>query len=203
LSKRFIELGKRLDIAVECVITDGSSPIGSGIGPALEARDILLSLDNKGPTDLINKSLELSGILLELSGKISKGNGRDVAEKLLNFGKAKKKMMEIIEAQGGDPNVKVDDIEIGREKYTVISDRKGRVGHIDNRIISRIARTAGAPKDKSAGIYLHVRSGDPIRIGDPLFTIYSSNSRKLDDAVTLANKLNPVRVGSVILGRVE
>lgn len=203
LAKRFIELGKRLDIAVEGVITDGSSPVGSGIGPALEARDILLALENKGPTDLINKSLELSGILLELSGKISRGRGRAVAEKLLNFGKANKKMREIIEAQGGDPNVKADDIEIGKEKHTVISDCKGRIGHIDNRMISHIARIAGAPKDKSSGIYLHVRSGDPVRIGDPLFTIYSSNSRKLDDAVTLANKLNPIRAGNVILGRLE
>jgi len=139
LAQKFIELGKRLGIYVECIITDGSAPIGAGIGPALEARDCLLVLDNKGPIELMNKSLDLAGILLELSGSVKRNHGRSAAEKLLTSGRAKKKMMEIIEAQGGDPNVMPDDIKTGDKRQTVKSGCKGRIRFIDNKKISQVA----------------------------------------------------------------
>ncbi|MBN2014804.1 MAG: AMP phosphorylase [Candidatus Altiarchaeota archaeon] len=198
IAHKFIELGKRLGVAVECLITDGSSPIGSGIGPALEAKDVLYALDNQGPIDLIDKSLDLSGILLELSGKVVQGKGREVAEKILRSGKAKEKMKEIIEAQGGNPEVKPEDIEIAKKKMTIISEHKGRVRYIDNKLISAIARAAGAPRVKSAGLYLHTSIGDKIDVGDPLFTIYSTSKGRLKEASDLAYKLAPIRVGSII-----
>lgn len=199
LAKKFIKLGKRLNIEVECLITDGTSPIGSGIGPALEARDCLLALENRGPVDLVNKSLDLAGVLLELSGNAHKGGGREIAEKILVSGRAKKKMMEIIEAQNGDPNIKPDDIELGKTEETINADNKGRVRYIDNKKISQVARAAGAPKDKSSGVYLHVRVGDSVKVGVPLFTLYSMNSSKLEEAIRLANKLQPIVIGGVIL----
>jgi AMP phosphorylase len=198
LAHKFIELGKRLGVSVECLITDGSAPIGYGIGPALEARDALNALDNKGPVDLIEKSLDLAGTLLELSGKVVSGKGRGVAEKILRSGKAKEKMMAIIEAQGGDPDVKPEDIEIAANKVTIISEHKGRVRYIDNRLISAVARAAGAPRTKSAGIQLHIGVGDSIEVGDPMFTIYSASKGKLKEASDLTYKLAPIRVGSII-----
>lgn len=199
LAHKFIELGNRLEISVDCLITDGSSPIGNGIGPALEARDILLSLENKGPRDLINKSLDLAGVILELSGKVEKGKGRDLAENIFISGKAKEKMKEIIEAQGGNPDISPHDIEIGKKEHIITADHKGDIKYIDNKLISHIARCAGAPRIKSAGLYLHVRVGDSVIVGDPLFTIYSNDNDKLNDAVRMANKLNPVQIGGVIL----
>ncbi|HIE33699.1 MAG TPA: AMP phosphorylase [Candidatus Altiarchaeales archaeon] len=198
LAGKFIELGSRLGISVECLITDGSSPIGSGIGPALEARDVLLCLKNKGPVDLIDKSLDLAGNMLELAGRVVKGKGRSVAEHILNSGRADKKMREIIAAQGGDPEITVDDIKIEKKGATVSSEHKGRVRHIDNGMISRIARTAGAPRSRGSGIYMHVNVGDCVNVGDPLFTIYSSTNSRLEDAVRLSETLSPIRVGSII-----
>ena len=203
MAYKFIELGKRLNMSVECLITDGSSPIGAGVGPALEARDVLQVLDNDGPVDLMNKSLDLSGILLELSGKIKKGEGRKIAESILASGKAKEKMKEIIDAQDGDPEITPDDIKVGCNSVQITSGHRGRVRYINNRLISRIGKAAGAPRVKSAGMYLHVRVGDSVKVGDPLFTIYSENNGKIEDAVKLANELNPVQVGSVILHRIE
>ena len=203
LAKKFIDLGKRLDIAVECLITDGTSPIGSGIGPALEARDCLLALRNKEPVDLINKSLDLAGVLLELSGKVNKDMGRRMAEKILVSGKAREKMMEIIEAQGGDPNITPEDIKLGKKTHIVEANCKGRVRHIDNKRISQVARATGAPKDKSAGVYLHVKVGDSVKAGHPLFTLYSHSNRRLDDAIQLTNKLQPIKVGGVILNTLK
>lgn len=199
LAKQFIELGKRLNIYVECLITDGTAPIGAGIGPALEARDCLLVLDNKGPSDLMNKSLDLAGVLLELSGSVKRNHGRSAAEKILASGRAKKKMLEIIEAQGGDPSVKPDDIKIGEKKHTIKADCKGRIRYIDNKKISLVARAVGAPKDKTAGVYLHVNVGDCVKAGDPLFTLYSKGNGKIDDAIKIAETIQPINIGGVIL----
>jgi AMP phosphorylase len=202
LARKFIDLGKRLDIATECLITDGSSPVGKGIGPALEARDVLLALEGKGPMDLVNKSLDLAGALFELSGKARAGEGRRLAEGILTSGKAKRKMMEIIEAQGGDPGVKPSDIKIGDCSYEIQSELKGNVKFIDNKLISKVARSAGAPKDKEAGVYLHVRVGELVKKGDTLFTIHSKTEGKLSDAIALAEKNKPITVGGLVLGKV-
>lgn len=202
LARKFIDLGRRLDIATECLITDGSSPVGKGIGPALEARDILLALEGKGPLDLVNKSLDLAGALFELSGKARAGEGRRLAESMLSSGKAKKKMMEIIEAQGGNPNVKPSDLAIGDKSYEIQSELKGNVKFIDNKLISKVARAAGAPKNKEAGVYLHVRVGELVKKGDTLFTIHSKTEGKLSEAIELAEKTKPIAVGGLVLGKV-
>ena len=198
LASRFIEIGKRLGISVECLITDGSSPIGAGIGPALEARDVLNVLENRGPVDLMNKSLDLAGTLLELSKKVDKGKGRKVAEDILSSGKALAKMKEIIEAQGGDPNIGPEDVDVAEKQYIVTSKHKGKVRFIDNKSISAIARAAGAPRIKSSGIYMHVGVGDSVKLDDPLFTIYAADERKMNDSVKVNEKLIPIHVGSVI-----
>jgi len=199
LARKFIELGKRLEIKTECLVTDGSAPIGWGIGPALEARDVLDVLHGKGPADLANKAVDLAGILLELSGKERKGAGRKVAEKILSSGKALAKMRKIIELQGGNPKVKSADIAVGEKSLVVKSDVKGKVRFIDNKLISRVARAAGAPKDKGAGVFLHAGVGDNVKVGDPLFTLYAEVDDKLDEAIRLNEQLVPYRVGGVIL----
>ena len=203
LAHKFIELGKRLNIAVECVITDGSSPIGRGIGPALEARDVLLALNNKGPQDLINKSLDLAGKLLELSCGLSDGKGREIAEDLLTSGKALEKFREIIQAQGGEPDLEPEDIPVGDHTYVVHSKIQGNVRHIDNKRISRVARAAGAPKDKGSGVFLHIGVGELVEKDQPLYTIYAEHKEKLDDAVKLAQHLVPVEVGGLILEEIS
>lgn len=198
LAEKFIEIGKRLNVSVECLITDGNSPVGSGIGPALEARDVIKVLKNGGPLDLMNKSLDLAGRTFELAGTVKKGKGRDLAEDILSSGKALEKMKEIIEAQNGDPELAVENIPVSDKRFTVKSDHMGKVRFIDNKQISRIARAAGAPRIKSAGIYMHVGVGDAVREEDPLFTIYGADERKLDEAKDLTRRLNPVMVGSII-----
>jgi len=202
LARKFIQLGTRLDIKTKCLVTDGSSPIGRGIGPALEARDVLLCLEGRGPMDLANKSVDLAAALLELSGKVRIGEGRGVAEELIKSGKAMNKMREIIEAQGGDPNVKPDSVPVGDKTFDVFSERTGRIRSSDSKLISKVARNAGAPKDQGAGIYLHACVGDTIEKGGKLYTIYSTSENKLDDAIKLAQQITPIRVGGLVLEEV-
>ena len=191
LAEDFIELGKRLDMHIACGITYGEQPLGHYIGPALEAKEALMTLRGNGPKDLVEKVINLAGILFETVGK---GN-KFTALQLLKSGKAEKKMREIIEAQGGNPKIDVDDLHIGEKHATVKAEKDGRVLWMKNSEIVMIARRAGAPLDNGAGIHLVKKMGDKIRKGETLFTIFSDNYNNLNDALKLAEEIKPLVVG--------
>ena len=177
LKKEFETIGKKLRKHVRVLITDGSQPIGNGIGPALEARDVLwiLQRDKRRPMDLEKKCINM---VQEIFNMLGIKNGRDKTLRLLNSGKAYKKFKEIIKAQQGKI-FNADDIKIGKFKYDVRASRTGVIKQIDNRIISRIARIAGAPLNSGSGIYLHKHAGNIAKKGSKLFTIYSESRQKL------------------------
>ena len=191
LAQEFIELGKRLGMNVQCGVTFGEQPIGYAIGPALEAREALLALMGEGPTDLVNKAASLAGLLFEMMGI---NDGMQKANELLKSGKAEKKLRDIIAAQGGDPDVKPEDIEVGNEVVEIRSEEKGRIQWINNMAIAQIAREAGAPKTKGAGVLLSKKLGDKVAKGDVLYKIYSGSAQKLESTVRLAQNLNPIGV---------
>ncbi len=192
LAKDFIELGNKLGMHVEVALTSGDQPIGYAVGPALEAREALKTISGNGPEDLVNKATRLAGILL---GMVGNRNGEAMAREALRLGKAEKKLREIIEAQGGDPRVKPEDIPVGEYTEVIKAKRKGRVLYINNRAIAQIARTAGAPRDKGAGILLRVKLGDVVDEGDPLMEIYAEKGYKLELALRLAEETMPIIVG--------
>ncbi|MCD6458833.1 MAG: AMP phosphorylase [Thermoproteales archaeon] len=194
IGRDLIEVGQRLGMNVQCAITYGEEPIGYAVGPNLEAREALKAVMGKGPRDLVNKAITLAGILLEMVGK---ENGKSVAYEVLRLGKAEKKLREIIEAQGGDPNVKPEDIPIGDKKVIIRSQKKGRVLWINNAAIAKIARAAGAPKDKGAGVRLFVKLGEYVREGDPLFEIRAEVGYKLQAAEEIVESLMPIGVGKL------
>ncbi len=191
LAQDFIELGKRLNMHIQCGVTFGEQPIGYAIGPALEAREALSALMGEGPLDLINKATSLAGLLFEMMGI---KNGTRKAKEILESGKAEKKLRSIIAAQGGDPDVKPDDIVVGDHQEEMLAEEKGRVRWINNRAMAQIARAAGAPKTKGAGVVLRKKLGDKVTKGDVLYTIFSGTAQKLESAVLLAEKLNPIGI---------
>ncbi len=195
-----LEVGEKLGLTLRCAITYGGQPIGYSIGPALEAREALVALQTgKGAMSLIEKAASLAGLIFEMAGVTLKGEGINLAKELLYNGKAWKKMREMIEAQGGDPNVKPEDIPIGEKKIEIRSVADSYVTHVDNTAITLIARTAGAPTDKGAGIILHVKAGRKVRRGDILMEIYSESSSKLTEAYNLYLKLHPITLEGMLL----
>ena len=193
LAKDFMELGRRLDIRVQCAVTYGEQPVGRTIGPALEVREALRVITGKANSpDLVDKATDISGILLEMGGRSS---GKETTLEILRTGKAEAKLREIIEAQGGDPNVKPEDIEIGEQTFTVRSKRKGYLLWLNNSPLAEIARLAGAPKDKGAGIYLHKKVGDTVKKNEPLFTIYAERDLKLQRALDELERSHVLGVG--------
>jgi AMP phosphorylase len=190
LAEDFIEMGKRLGIHVACGVTFGEQPLGYCIGPALEAREALLTLQGKGPKDVVEKVTCLADILFNEIG-VTRVSAMD----LIRSGKAEKKMRDIIAAQGGDSEIKPENIAVGDKSFKIKSDAEGRVLWIRNSGIVAISREAGAPKDKGAGIQLNVKMGNAVRKGDVLFTVYSNNYIRLSDAVKKAEELKPVMIG--------
>lgn len=196
LAKDFIELGRRLDISVQCAVTYGEQPVGYAIGPSLEAREALNALvGNSHALDLIDKATDIAGILLEMGGK---KDGKELALETLRSGKAEKKMREIIECQGGDSKIRPDDIAVGDEQFTVCSKKSGNLLWIDNTSIVEVARLAGAPSDMGAGVLLHKKIGDNVKKSEPLFTIYAERSAKLQRALEEFEKTEVIGVGDRI-----
>ncbi len=192
LSDQFIELGRRLGIRVVTGITYGEQPLGRAMGPALEAREALSALMGDGPVDLVDKVTSVVGLLFE---EVSVRGGKGTALHILKSGKAERKMREIIGEQGGNPKIRPSDIPVGRKTATVDAESDGRVLWIANGDIGLVAREAGAPSDKGAGVLLNAKIGDPVKKGQPLFTIYSEYTQKLNNALKRAEEYRPVATG--------
>jgi AMP phosphorylase len=183
-------------------MTFGGSPVGRTIGPALEVREALTVLENKGgPNSLKEKSLALAGILLEMGGIASRGDGYKIAEEILTSGKAHKKLMEIIEAQGGNPGVKSEEIATGENCEDILAPAGGYVVAFFNKRLIELARMAGAPSDKKAGVTIHKKMGEIVKKGEPLITICSSSDWELDSAVKDAKRQMPIVVEGMLLER--
>src|SRR6476469_1308293 len=150
LRKLFEFVGDHFGIAVEVVTTDGRQPIGDGIGPVLEAQDVMavLANDPAAPADLREKSLRLAAHLLEYDPKLRGGSGYARARELLDSGAALRQMQKIIDAQGPS----TCSSELGSLSFDVKAAHDGIVSAIDCLQLNRLARTAGAPIDKGAGI---------------------------------------------------
>ncbi len=166
-------------LKLRCITTDGSQPVGRGIGPALEARDVLLVLQNApdAPVDLRERALLLAGAALELAGAAAAGDGGAMAAEVLDDGRAWEKFQRICTAQGG---MRVPP----RAALTRVwrTHLAGTIDSFDNRRIARLAKLAGAPDDMAAGLELHVRLGDRVPAGAPLLTIHAESPGNLDYA---------------------
>jgi AMP phosphorylase len=199
LGNKFIELGAKLEIRVRCGVTYGGQPVGHAVGPALEAREALQTLEGTGPASLVEKSTSLAGLLFEMAGKATKGGGQDLAKELLQSGQALKKMKEIIEEQGGDPKIKSERIPVGQHKQSILAPIDGYVTHVSNAAINQIARATGAPAEGGSGVILFGKRGHKIGKGKPILDIYAERQSKLEEAYALVAKLKPVTIEGMLL----
>ncbi|MBE6451885.1 MAG: thymidine phosphorylase [Alphaproteobacteria bacterium] len=172
--RKIIEyVGDMLAIEIDVVITDGSEPIGNGIGAVLEARDIMKILRNKddAPQDLLEKSLFLAGRVLEFDPQLRGGQGYVVAKEILTSGRALDALNKIIYAQG-----KAAQPKIGHLTRDIVAAQSGVVESIDNARINKIGVLAGATHYSGAGLDLLKKVGDSVEQGETLYRIHSINS---------------------------
>jgi len=207
LKEKFEQLGRYFNKKLEVVLTDGSQPIGNGIGPALELLDVLKVLDPKeqSPKDLEKKSLFLAGKLLEMTGKAkrqkskilssskhgqTKGEGYKMAEEILLSGKAFEKFKQIIKVQKGS----LKKIKLARFKKDILLKKQGKIFEIDNKKINSLARIAGCPVSKYSGLYIYFHVGDEVKKGEKLLTIYSASKSRLREAIKFYKNKKPIKI---------
>jgi thymidine phosphorylase len=173
-------VGRMVGLDVDVVITDGSCPVGRGFGPALEARDVVAVLRgaHDAPADLRERALAVAARVLALAGGVPHEDAVRLADELLASGRAWRKFQAICEAQGG-----LREPPRARLLHPIVAARAGRVGAVDNRRLGRVAKFAGAPACPAAGLELHVRPGEVVGAGQPLFTIHAESRGELDYAL--------------------
>jgi thymidine phosphorylase len=176
LAHGLVDVAETFGLKTKVVLTDGTQPVGRGIGPALEARDVLAVLQC-APTaaqDLRDRSIGLAAPLLELAGTAPAGGGMALATQALDDGRAWTKFQRICEAQGG---MRVP--PTAHQQRPLLAEHSGRVASIHNRKIARLAKLAGAPDEKAAGVDLHVAVGDQVEAGQSLCTVHADSPGEL------------------------
>lgn len=191
LKKKFEYLGKHFRKKLRVVLTHGDEPIGNGVGPVLEIFDILkiLKRTDDRSLDLEKKSVYLAGQLFEMTGKAKKGQGEKLAKEMLDSKKALKKFSDIIHAQGGT----YDHLKPAKFKKSILAKSSGKISEIDNKKINSLARIAGSPFDKAAGLYLYKHVGEKIKAGEKIITIYSESRSRLSESIKFFNSQKPIK----------
>lgn len=196
----FTDLGRLLGIKIKCAVTYADQPVGYAIGPALEARECIRVLEGqKHPTSVIEKACELAGMILEMGG-IPNGSAR--ARELLDSGTALKKFREIVAAQGGNYDLSSEDLVPGKYVEEVRAVTSGHINNIDNKAIVAIAKAAGAPNDKGAGILLAKKQGMYVNVGEVIYTIYADSQAKCLRAKELAIQYAPFGIEGMVIEKV-
>ncbi len=201
ISKKIVKIAKDLGLEIQAGITYGGQPVGNHIGPALEAQEAVEALTTCKSDSLVEKSISLAGILLEMSG-VEKGKGRKIAFDLIKNGKAKDKLIDIIEVQGGNKN-SINEIQVGQYQTKIHAQKDGYITRVNNSLLNRVAVLAGCPTDKGAGIDIIGKQGDKIRNGDILIEIYAESETKLTKATEYALENPPIIVEGMLLQRIK
>lgn len=177
LRKLFEFVGDRLGLLIDTVITEAEQPVGLGIGPVLEARDVMAVLRGEpaAPADLREKSLQLAARLIEMDPDVRGGTGYVRAREILESGAALARLQRIAALQGPAPS----SCALGQLKHDVAAHASGRLESLDCYRLARIARLAGAPLDKGAGIDLLRKAGEFVEKGEPVYTIYAERDGDL------------------------
>ena len=184
LRKLFEYVARHMGIVTDIVLTDGSQPVGRGIGPVLEARDVMAVLRNESdaPEDLRDRAVMLAGRVLDFDPALEGGKGYARALELLASGAALSAMERLIAAQGKQSATLLP----GAHHFEAKAARNGIVSGIDCHRIARIARIAGAPMDKSAGIDLLHKVGAHVRKGEAVYRIHAGTETGLGFAREMA-----------------
>lgn len=169
-------VAEAMGLHVRVTVTDGTQPVGRGIGPALEAHDVLAVLRNdpSAPQDLRDRAIDLAAILLELVLQLSAREALAKATQALRDGSAWRKFEAICMAQGG-----LREPPQAPHKHPVLAAHSGTVTNIDNRVLAKIAKLAGAPSAKAAGLEFHTPLGTQVAAGMPLYTVHAQSRGEL------------------------
>lgn len=191
LAKRMVAIGDHASKKTVALITNMDIPLGNTIGNSLEVIEAIETLHNNGPKDLTDICLNLAGNMLNLSGLGSLEECMNMAKSSLEDGSAFEKLVEMVQAQGGDISVIKDTNKFKKAPYEkeVLAEKEGYITHMDTEQcgISSLALGAGRETkessiDYAAGIVLRRKIGDYVKKGDVLASLHTSKEESLAEA---------------------
>jgi len=198
LSETMVEIGKRLNKHVTCVVTSMEQPLGEAVGHTLEIIEAIETLKGKGPEDLTQLCLHLGAIALnkaEITKTVEEGTVM-LLENIQN-GKALSKLKELIQYQQGDITVLDDYLKLPQAKIKTVftAEKEGWVSKCDALSIAKACKVLGAGRDKkgdpinmAVGIVVKKKLADEVKTGDALAEIYADEQDKLDQSIEWLKK---------------
>jgi len=181
LAEVLVQLGKDAGVKTSALLTDMSTPLGLKVGNALEVEESVEVLAGGGPADVVEITIALATEMLTLAGKPD----ADVAAALKD-GRAMDKWRAMISAQGGDPDAK---LPVAKESQTVTASSNGVITKLDALSVGLASWRLGAgrarkedPIQFGAGVTLHAQLGDTVKVGDPLYTLYTDEPARFQRA---------------------
>ncbi len=182
VSSLFTKLGKEFGIYPIIHKRNVNWIDGNAIGPSLECKEFLYvyERDDRRSRHLEDEALKMAGKLLEAVGKAEMGKGFDLAQKTLLEGKARDKFRQIVQIQGGNPDVTADSLEVGGKIYEYRAKRSGIITSLNNKHVFEVAKALGNPRIKEAGLYFHIKPDTEIKAGDLLITLYATTDLRLE-----------------------
>ena len=218
LAEILVDTGKKAGKKIMALITDMDRPLGAYVGNALEVEEAIETLNGNGPEDLNELCEALSGAILMLAGVAgSMREGTILARRAINDGKGLQKLREMIEAQGGDPEVTEDYSRFGTAKYTkeVLAKTGGFIESMDTEAVGTASLLLGAGRstmadviDMTAGLKILKKTGDRVEKNEPIAILYTSDETRLTAAEAAYEKAVtysalPPHVRPLIFGTVE
>lgn len=189
LASLMVKIGNAAGKKTMAVITDMSQPLGCAVGNSIEVQEAIDVLKNKGPCDITELSIKLAGIMIYMGGKAKDSEeGMAMAKSALENGLALEKFRSLVAAQGGNPDITEDCTLLPKssESIEITAWQDGYISEIDAMSIGIASQHTGAGRERkeddidlSAGIYLHVKVGAPVKKGQVICTLYGMNKDKL------------------------
>lgn len=192
LAELMVETGQRLGKKIVALITDMSQPLGRAVGNALEVSECIDVLNGKGPEDLCELCLVLSGWMFLLGERVSSLEaGKKLAEEMIFSGKAKEKFREMVRLHGGNPAVLDQPSMLPRARHTAVipSPSSGYIGSMMCEQIGTACVLLGGGREKkedsvdpAVGIVVHKKLGDKVTVGEALCTVHYNSAERLENA---------------------
>lgn len=191
LAKAMVDIGKENGRSVKAILTDMDRPLGHDIGNALEIREVIDTLKGHGPEDLTHECIIMAAHMLVLSHICDYETALSRVQEALDSGVALERLRMMIDAQDGDSRV-IDDeslLAIGKFTYDVTAPQDGYITYMNTEQCGIASVMLGAgrtvkdgPIDYSAGIVMHKKTGDAVRMGERIATLYASDESLFTNA---------------------
>ena len=217
LAELMVGIGKKAGKKVLALITDMDVPLGNAIGNSLEVKEAIATLHGKGPKDFTEVCFALASDMLYLAGLGTENECRVLANNAIKSGNAFNKFREMVVAQGGDVSVIDDPSKFPEAKYkeNVYAEKSGYISKVDTEGYGIASLMLGAGRnavgeniDYSAGIVLKKKTGDFVRVGEAIATLYTDDETRIREVIQRFNDATFIsdekpQKSNLMLGRIE